>query len=142
MAEGTVSAEDRQVAETAITDTAYTVGQYLSIDIFKLINGQQVGKITELGMPISVAIEVPEALRGADRAFAIVRVHDGVADILKDQDNDPNTITILTDRFSTYAIVYQDIENTGDNNLNTGVVLAIAPFISAIAGVIVSKKRK
>ena len=138
----TVPPQDKQAAETVITDTPYAIGQYLNIDMLKLINGQQVGKITELGTPISVTIEVPETLRGENRAYAIVRVHDGAAEILEDQDNDQNTITILTDRFSTYAIVYHDTENTDDNNLNTGVVLLIAPFIAAAAGVIVSRKRK
>ena len=138
----TVSAQDKQAAEAVIADTAYTMGQYLNIDLLKLINGQQVGKITQLNAPISVTIEIPQELTAANRTFAIVRVHDGAAEILVDQDTDPNTITIITDRFSTYAIVYQDNTNAADKNQATGVVLVIAPFIAAAAGVIISKKRK
>ena len=109
-----------------------------------MIDGQQVGKITELNAPISIIIDVPEELIAENRVFAIVRVHDGIAEILEDQDNDPDTITVITDRFSTYAIVYRDAANAGDEDKNqaTGVVLVIAPFIAAAAGVIISKKRQ
>lgn len=142
IAEATVSGEDKQSTEAIIADTEYTVGQYLSIELLKLINGELSDRITELKTPISITIEIPEELRGENRAFAIVRVHDGKAEILEDQDNDPNTITILTDKFSTYAIVYQDNAGTGEDNPNTGAVLVVAPFIAAAAGAILSKKRK
>ena len=144
IAETTVSAEDKQAIEAIIANTGYAAGQcqYLNIELLKLINGQPVGKITRLNTPISVTIEIPQELRAANRMFAVVRVHDGAAEILVDQDADPNTITILTDRFSTYAIVYQDNANTADKNQATGVVLVIAPFIAAAAGVVISKRRK
>ena len=138
----TVPAEDKQAAETVMADNGYVIGQYLNIDLLKLINGELSGRITRLNTPISITIEIPDGLRGENRAFAIVRVHDGKAEILEDQDNDPNTITILTDKFSTYAIVYQDNAGTADDNPNTGAVLIAAPFIAAAAAVILSKKRK
>ena len=42
--------------------------------------------------------------------------------ILEDLDSDANTITIETDRFSTYAIVYQDMAKADSNDSvqNTG----------------------
>ena len=142
IAETTVSEGDRQTAEAVLANTEYTVGRYLSIELLKVIDGQQVGKITELNAPISIIIDIPEELKAENRVFAVVRVHGGVAEILEDQDTNPNTITIITDRFSTYAIVYQDNANAADKNQATGVVLVIAPFIAAAAGVIISKKRR
>ena len=144
IAEATVSEVDKQTIETIIANTEYIVGRYLSIELLKVIDGQQVGRITELNTPISIIIDVPEELIAENRVFAIVRVHDGIAEILEDQDNDPDTITVITDRFSTYAIVYRDAANAGDEDKNqaTGVLLVIAPFIAAAAGVIISKKRK
>ena len=170
--EAAVSALDIQVTETAIASTSYVVGQYLNIELKKLVDGHQTGKITELSEPISIVVDVPLTLLQTNRVFAIVRVHEGEADILSDQDDDPNTITFLTDRFSTYSIVYYDTDGTdgvdvtdstngsdydygnyvtditdganggGDNNVNTGVVLAVVPFIASVIGVIASKKRK
>ena len=132
-AEYTVPAEDKQVTEAVLTNTEYNIGMYLNIDLIKLINGQQVGKITGLNSPINVTIEIPENLRNENRAFAIVRVHDGVAEILKDIDDDPDTITIATDKFSTYSIVYQDTEVSNSGNPNTGVTIPITVVAVALA---------
>ena len=136
----TVPAEDKQVTENVLVNTEYTLGMYLNIDLIKLINGQQVGKITELNSPIRVTIEIPEELLSANRAFAIVRVHDGVAEILEDVDSDPDTITIVTDKFSTYSIAYQDT----DANPNTGVAtpIAITGLACAVIVAAVAVKRK
>ena len=144
IAEATVSGDDRHTVQAIAAEYAYTVFQYLNIDIIKVIDGQQTERVTELSTPVSITIDVPEELRAANRTFAVVRVHDGAAEILEDKDTDPNTITILTDRFSTYAIIYQDTANSdsNDNNLNTGVVMAIGPVIAAMLGVISTRKRK
>lgn len=59
----------------------------------------------------------------------MIRVHDGVATILKDLDTDANTITIETDRFSTYAIAYQDkqsnIAETEDRTVIGGYIILV-----------------
>ena len=150
----TVPAKDRQVTEAVLTNTEYTLGMYLNIDLIKLINGQQVEKITELNTPIRVTIEIPKEFRIANRAFAIVRVHDGVAEVLEDTDNDPYTITIVTDKFSTYSIAYQDTEvsdsddtNSNDavsDNPNTGAAtpIAIAAIALALTVTAVTVKKK
>lgn len=66
----------------------------------------------ENGTNIKFVIDVPDGLKNGDdtmsRTYAIVRVHGGVAEILEDLDDDPDTITIATDRFSAYAIVYKE----------------------------------
>ncbi|MCH5193674.1 MAG: hypothetical protein J1F11_06910 [Oscillospiraceae bacterium] len=115
----TVPVSDKQATETIITEANYSLGQYLNIDILKFIDGQAAGRITRLRNPISITIEVPENMRNAGRAFMIVRIHDGEADILWDIDSDPDTITIMSDRFSTYAIAYQDGQQGGGDNTGT-----------------------
>ena len=136
----TVPAEDKQITEAVLTSTEYNIGMYLNVDLIKLINGQQVGKITEINSPIHVTIEIPEELRSANRAFAIVRVHNGAAEILEDVDDDPDTITIVTDKFSTYSIAYQDT----DANPNTGAAtpIAITGLACAVIVAAVAVKRK
>ena len=135
-----VPAADKQAIEAVLTNTEYTIGMYLNIDLIKLINGQQVGKITELNTPIRVTIEIPEDLRSANREFVLVRVHNGVAEILEDVDGDPDTITIVTDKFSTYSIAYQDT----DANPNTGTTTPIAILAISCAVIVaaVAVKRK
>ena len=47
-----------------------------------------------------------------DAVYSIIRCHDGVCTLLEDLDTNPDTITIKTDRFSTYAVVYTNNSNT------------------------------
>ena len=42
----------------------------------------------------------------------MLRLHDGVVTVLKDLDNDPNTVTFETDSFSDYALAYQEAAAT------------------------------
>ena len=60
--------------------------------------------------------------------------------MLEDVDNDPDTITIVTDKFSTYSIAYQDT----DANPNTGVAtpIAITGLACAVIVAAVAVKRK
>ena len=142
--EGELSAANKQAAEAFLANSVYAVGIHLNIELIKLINGQPTGKITEINTPISVTVEVPEELRSVNRVFAVVRVHNNEAEILKDTDNDPDTITIVTDKFSTYAIVYKNAEapgnpDTGIKTPNTVIALASAVIAAAVA---VKKKKK
>ena len=108
-----ISEEDEQKIEEAAS--YYTVGQYMDINLNKIVKVNDIPegeptKITNTKEPIAVRIEVPDSLKGeAYREYAIVRLHDGAAVLLEDIDTDPDTITIMTDRFSTYAIVYTEI---------------------------------
>lgn len=139
-----VSSADKQATEAALADTEYTLGMYLNIDLFKRIDGQQT-KITKINLPISVTIEIPEALRKAHRTYAVVHVHDGEAEILNDTDSDPNTITITTDKFSTFAIVYKDAEAPSSGNPGTGITMPIAVVVLAsavtVTAVMIKKKK-
>lgn len=112
-----VSAADKAAVEAALgssTAKGYTLGQYLDVSLYKVI-GDSRNIITQTNGKIRVTIDVPDSLKNTDgmktRTFAVIRVHDGKAVLLTDLDNDEDTVTIETDRFSTYAIVYQDTAN-------------------------------
>ena len=121
-ADNTVSAEDKQAVSKAISNSSYTVGQYVNIDLIKLINEEVAEKITELNSPIRVTVEIPQNIRSSGRTYAVVRVHNGVSEILEDMDNDPNTITILTDKFSTYTIVYKNALVDDDDDVDDDII--------------------
>lgn len=121
-ASDSVSASDKALVEAALandnTAKGFALGQYLDISLFKII-GQNRNAISETNGKIAVTIHVPDRLKNTDskktRTFAVIRVHDGRAEFLADTDNSTDTLTIETDRFSTYAIVYQDASNAGSN---------------------------
>lgn len=107
-----ISDSDKASVEEALKEN-YKIGQHLDISLFKVI-GENRTQILETKQNIRITIDVPDLLRTAEgapeRIFSIVRVHDGKTVILEDMDSDANTITIETDRFSSYTIVYQEEE--------------------------------
>lgn len=71
------------------------------------------------------------------RTFAVVRVHNGAAELLPDLDSEEDTVTIETDRFSTYALVYKDsYGNEKDNEPKTGdtAPVEICATLAMVAG--------
>lgn len=123
-ASDTASSEDKAKVEAALN--GYAVGQYLDISLYKLI-GDSRTNITETPQKLTITIAIPDGLKNTDskitRTFAVIGVHDGNAELLNDLDTNADTITIATDHFSTYAIVYKDTaksEGGGDEGGGSG----------------------
>lgn len=106
-ANSSVSETDKRVAEDALSGLGYTAGLYLDVKLFKSIGDEQ-SQVDTTYEPITLSFEIPENLRKADRKYVMIRVHNGVADVLNDYDENENTITIRTDKFSTYVLAYYD----------------------------------
>ena len=120
------------------------VAQYLDLSVvIKSIapNGDEteLGTLNKLSKPIPITLVIPEDLQVAGRTFYVIRVHDGEVDKLPLTKNADGSYTFTTDRFSTYALAYEDgAPNTGDNSaVMTYAVLAVA----AMAVVVVLKRR-
>ena len=83
------------------------VFQYLDITLSKTVGGIQTMLTDPLPGRLRLTFSVPLELQGAtERTFAVVRIHNGGAAVLTDLDSDPATVTVSTDRFSLYALVY------------------------------------
>ena len=118
-ASSTVSAEDKGNVETAIGNlTDHKLGQYLDVTLLKKIGEQQEQKITNTNKPITITFEIPESLHGKSE-YSVIRVHNGEATVLEDKDNEPNTVTIETDKFSTYALTYKEKTSGGGSHRPT-----------------------
>ena len=125
-ATNSVPAQDKAAVENRIGNmTDYKLGQYLDIKLLKIIEDRR-EKITETNAPITVMFTIPEALRAESRVYSVIRVHNGKTDVLNDLDSDINTVTIETDRFSTYTLVYSEKtvppqeDNTENNSGESG----------------------
>ncbi|MCM1536449.1 MAG: hypothetical protein NC126_11055 [Clostridium sp.] len=120
-AENTVSDADK--AEIGKALNSYEVGQYLNIDLYKMV-GENRTDITETAQKIKIVITVPDSLKNVGsnhtRNFTVIRVHNGQAEVLTDLDSDSDTITIETNRFSIYTIAYKDTANSDSNDNNGG----------------------
>lgn len=113
-----VPPEDRGAIEAAME--AYreekpqlTVGMYVDISLFIQIGDSGWEAVTETGGPVEVTLGVPEKLADEGRVFYIIRAHDGECTFMEDLDEAAETITIRTDRFSSYAVLYEQTEESG-----------------------------
>ncbi len=93
------------------------IGQYLNLNLTFKISGREDRQITDLSAPMYIAITIPQNLVNHDssieRIYRIVRIHDGVATLIDGTyDAATNQFTFATDGFSTYALVYEDVNTT------------------------------
>ena len=93
------------------------IGQYLNLNLTLKILGRADRQITDLSAPMYIAITIPQNLVNHDssieRTYRIVRIHDGVATLIDgNYDAATNQFTFATDGFSTYALVYEDVNTT------------------------------
>lgn len=129
----TISQEEKDLiaAELKKSLPGYIIGKYLDLTLQKDLNGE-VTILSELNGMMRIEIQVPEDCKNTDasvkREFAVIRVHNGETTVLKDLDDNDDTITIETDCFSTYAIAYKDsaaaangTSNEASNGTSNGI---------------------
>lgn len=85
----------------------YSVGEYFDITLWKKVGSSSQKKVTNTNKPISITVSIPKELQNSSRQFAILRIHNGSVSILPDRDSAANTVTFVTDKFSTYVLAYK-----------------------------------
>ena len=93
--------------------------EYYEITMFKTIDGKEMAitsvyKDTDANGKFRITIVIPEEYRG-HKHYSLVHVHCGEVVTLVDLDDDPNTITVEIDRFSTFGLTTSDIELIDEN---------------------------
>ncbi len=101
----------------------YTLGQYLDLSVFKSVNGGAEKEVSKLSKNISITLNIPESLLNTDsskrREFAMLHIDNGEVSFLGDQDSVASTITVFSNKFSTYALVYKDVKGkSGDTKVS------------------------
>lgn len=94
-------------ALTAESNNTATVAMYLDLSVLIKADDTILGNITSLRTPMKFTVVVPENLLTEGREFYILRVHNGAVKKIVPERN-KNILTFGTDRFSTYAVVYED----------------------------------
>ena len=135
----TVSESDKKLVEDKVKEVLNNgvVGAYLDLTLLKKVGSLKEVSVTETADGVVVKLDIPESLKNTDssveRKYTVVRIHDGVAEALETSCEN-GVITFTTDKFSTYAICYEDVAATGngqasDNTINTGDVYNIALYV-------------
>ena len=101
-------------ALTAESNNTATVAMYLDLSVLIKADDIELGNITNLSTPMKFTVVVHENLLAEGREFYILRVHNGAVNKIVPERN-KNILTFGTDRFSTYAVVYEDkkVEDNG-----------------------------
>ncbi|WP_419025019.1 leucine-rich repeat protein [Emergencia sp.] len=110
------------IAEAAGSEAK--VGGHFDVQVVKTIesgSSPATEILTTVKKPLKLVFNVPKALQSANRKFFIIRAHEDAegkvtAEKLLDEDNDPSTITVTSDKFSTYAIAYAEEESSGGSS--------------------------
>lgn len=103
-------ADRTAIFEMLKTMPDWIVGAYFDITLY-----DDDAKISEHKRNLDVELTIPSSIRAENRVYKVIRVHNGEATLLDDVDNDPNTITVRSRYFSTYAIVYSVAKNAAAN---------------------------
>ena len=134
----TVDAEDKALVEKEVAEVKdQKVGMYLDVNMFKQVGNNAAVKVPELDGKVKIQFTVPEELLVKDttmnRVYSIIRIHDGETTVI-DAKFDPATKTLVfeTDSFSTYALVYKDVEKTPDTSDHTS--FAVWMMLLAVGG--------
>ena len=112
------SETDKSLIESKLKEISSDaqVGMFFDMSFYKQVgNDPEPEKITDLnGKKVNVLIDVPKELQNAEsgktRIFYVVRIHNGVAEIIAESTKTP--IPVESDKFSTYAILYEDVEKS------------------------------
>lgn len=140
--------KDIEKVIAAAKENNVEVAQYLDINIKVMAGDEELGKITTTTEKLTFQVAVPEELKKEGRTFIVIRVHDGKVEELKTVEKD-GMLIFETDKFSTYALTYKDVEptkpatkpttpNTSDMSMIAG--FGIMAILSGMILVVLKKK--
>lgn len=113
------SSQIPQRDRTAIIDMLKTMPDWVVGAYFDVTLYEDDEEVSESARLLDVEMTIPSSIRAANRAYKVIRVHDGKAALLDDIDSDPNTVTVRSRYFSTYAIIYS-VSKSGSANGASG----------------------
>jgi len=129
-----VPQQDQEVIENGLVEYQKEVpnlmlGRYVDISMFMKTGESDWDAITSTGEPIEVVIGIPEDMRKDGREFYIIRAHEGEHTFMHDLDEEPDTVTISTDMFSSYAITYAAAGNGNEGGSACGLCHICPTFL-------------
>lgn len=124
----TVSQKDQSLIEQAAGNTkGMQIGQYFDVTIQKSAKGKT-ESVTELSKEMELVLQIPQELKGKNREYCIIRSRQGSdgtisASVIRDMDDNADTITFRSDKFSAYAIAY--VEQSGISTSQKQILVAV-----------------
>ena len=140
-----ISKEDAaKVEETVLqmqeNSSGLNIAGQLDISVEKNIEGQKWKKVSKLGEEIEIRFDIPAEMQVENAKYHVLRVHNGEATLLDDLDDEEKTITIRSNLFSTYSILYEK-EETGSNGMLI-ILLILLITVPMVVWFIINRRKK
>lgn len=133
-------------------NSKYKIFSYYDISLGNFIKENLISYEDSSNQDILVTLDtsgIEELKNGYTRKYSIIRLHNNVSDILDVNLNEDDTISFKTNKFSTFALVYQDtlIKNvskniTNPNTLDNITAHIIILLLSLTLFITIIRKRK
>lgn len=105
--ETAVSADDKALVEGALSSDMH-IGLIIDVSLVMTKDGVST-VVANSSKPVSFAIGVPDSIIADGRTYSVIRVHNGAAENIGGTYDAANkTITVASDKYSTYAVVYKN----------------------------------
>lgn len=129
--------DEKNLIDSKVSD-GFSIGSYLDIDLYKLINNEDKISVSETDSAIKIKLNLPSSLINYDRTikrdYEIIRVHDGVSEVIPaSYDYNTNELSFETNKFSTYAIAYSDSLKPSIDNPSTFDNISISISLLSIS---------
>ena len=150
--DGMVPAEEVTEQEKALVKEVlgdkYNLVSYYDIQLLTVLKNNDdivVGNIKEAADSVKIVLgvptTVPEVKEGFTRKYYVVKIHNGVATLIKDVKlNENGEVEFESSEFSTYVLAYSDTENPKEEkkNPNTNDNIASSIFAFALSAIGIS----
>lgn len=127
---------------SAENKTDAVVCQYLDLSVALLADGEEIGNVNELNKEVEFKIAIPKDLLKEGRKFYVVRVHNGEVEVLETTLNEDGTLSFKTNKFSTYAVIYEDAKEPAKDPSTTNPSVTPVTVPSAKASEVKSEAKK
>lgn len=99
--------EMKAALQSAAAATGKTVGAYINVDLYTITKKGTVTAIRNTEEPITMTFGLPGRIANAGNSVSVICIdQNGKSVVMEDTDTDPKTLTINTNVFGVYAIVY------------------------------------
>ncbi|MBR5648696.1 hypothetical protein [Pseudobutyrivibrio sp.] len=117
------------------------IAGYLDISIYLQMDDEDWSYVSNTNKPVELVINVPDSMKGLSKNYYILRLHDGQTSLFSDNDDDPDTITISTGKFSIYVVMYDseaaaEIEKSEKNEINLLIIFVIALIVVLVIQIV------
>lgn len=141
-----LSAEDSDSIQKGVEEykkdkPGLNIAGYLDISIYLQMDDEDWSYVSNTNKPVELVVTVPKSMRGLSDNYYLLRLHDGQTTLFSDNDDDPNTITVSTGKFSIYVVMYDseaaaEIEKTEKKELNLLIIFVIALIVVLVIQIV------